>query len=63
MEHESFLKSFLSEVDERGYLKHRESKKIEFKKRFSFGSLGRYARSMAAFANAEGGYIIFGINV
>jgi len=61
MNHEQYLQDFLSEIDERGYLKHREGKKIEFKKSFSFGSMGRYSRTIAAFANAEGGYLIFGV--
>lgn len=33
----------------------------EFKESFTWGSIGLYARTMAAFANARGGYIIFGV--
>jgi len=39
----------------------RESSKLEFKENFNFGSLPKYARTMAAFSNNEGGYIVFGI--
>lgn len=39
----------------------RESTTLEFKDTFSFGSLPEYAKTMAAFANNEGGYIVFGI--
>lgn len=33
----------------------------EFKESFRWGSIGLYARTMAAFANARGGYLIFGV--
>lgn len=33
----------------------------EFKESFTWGSIGLYARTMAAFANARGGYLIFGV--
>lgn len=33
----------------------------EFKESFTWGSVGLYARTMAAFANARGGYLIFGV--
>jgi len=39
----------------------RESSSKEFKESFRMASLGLYARTMAAFANARGGYIIFGV--
>jgi len=39
----------------------RESSWLEFKEKFSFGSLAKYAKTMAAFANSQGGYIVFGI--
>ncbi len=38
-----------------------ESSSKEFKASFHFNSLPLYARTMAGFANASGGYIIFGI--
>ncbi len=39
----------------------RESGRLEFKESFNFGSLPEYARTMAAFANATGGYLVFGV--
>ncbi len=42
-------------------LNSRESGWLEFKEKFNFGSLSKYAKTMAAFANAQGGYIVFGI--
>lgn len=42
-------------------LNSRESSWLEFKETFNFGSLSKYAKTMAAFANTQGGYIVFGI--
>jgi len=39
----------------------RESGWLEFKEAFNFQSLGKYIRSAGAFANAKGGYIVYGI--
>ena len=39
----------------------RESSALEFKESFGWGSLSKYLRSCAAFANNKGGYIVFGI--
>ena len=39
----------------------RESSWLEFKESFGFLSLGKYIRSAAGFANAKGGYIVYGI--
>lgn len=39
----------------------RESNGLEFKESFGFGSLSRYIRTAAGFANAKGGYIVYGI--
>ena len=39
----------------------RESSHIEFKESFNWGSREAYARTLAAFANRKGGYIIYGI--
>lgn len=42
-------------------LNSRESGWLEFKEKFNFGSLSKYAKTMAAFANTQGGYIVYGI--
>ncbi len=39
----------------------REGTSKEFKESFTWGSIGLYARTMAAFSNAKGGYLIFGV--
>lgn len=57
-------KSSLIRVRESGSALHvvtRESSTKEFKENFTWGSIGLYARTMAAFANARGGYIFFGV--
>src|SRR5690625_7298845 len=41
--------------------KSRENTRLEFKESFNFGNLAEYARTMAAFSNARGGFIVFGI--
>ncbi len=48
---------------EDGRLKHRERKDLEFKANYNFGSIknGKFSKSMAAFSNADGGVMIFGI--
>jgi len=42
-------------------LKNRENSRIEFKRSFHKNSLAEYAKIMVSFANAEGGYIVFGV--
>lgn len=56
------FKKYIETKDD-GRLKHRERKDLEFKANYSFGSIknGKFSKSMAAFANADGGVIIFGI--
>jgi hypothetical protein len=54
--------AFTFELNEKGYLKKRESLDLEYKQNFQFGgSLMEYARSMVGMANNKGGEIIFGI--
>ena len=43
------------------YIKARESTTIEYKESYNHGSMAQYFKTMAAFANTDGGYIIFGI--
>ncbi len=42
-------------------VKIHESKRVEFKENFNFKNKKDYYKAMAAFANANGGYIFFGI--
>lgn len=42
-------------------LRNRESTQLEFKETFNLGSLAKYARTMAGFANNRGGFIVFGV--
>ena len=39
----------------------RESGTIEFKESFNWGSKDRYAKTIAAFANNKGGFLVFGV--
>lgn len=39
----------------------RESCTVKFKENFNKGSLAKYAKTMSAFANRDGGYLIFGV--
>ena len=52
---------FKFDSDDNQRLSSRESGKLEFKEAFHFGSADDYAKTMAAFANAAGGYLVFGI--
>ncbi len=44
-----------------GILYHRESQTLEFKESFNFAGLAEYFRDFSAFANNQGGFLIFGI--
>lgn len=62
-----FAKERLKEIfkidpEHSGRLISRESTTVEFKRNFNKGSkLNEYGRTMAAFANAQGGYLVFGV--
>lgn len=51
--------SFESELSDR--LVSRENSRLEFKESFNLGSADDYAKTAGAFANAQGGYIVFGV--
>lgn len=42
-------------------LLNREGSELEFKETFNLGSRVKYAKSMAAFANNKGGFLVFGV--
>jgi len=60
-QHEEYVRKVLSAVDASGNLKSRESNTVEFKESFNKNNTAKYAKTMAAYANNRGGYIIFGV--
>lgn len=61
MNHEENIKKVFSSFTASGTLKSRESNTVEFKESFNKGNTAKYAKTMAAYANNRGGYIIFGV--
>lgn len=55
------ISEILSKKDNEGRVTSRESSMLEFKENFNFGNLAEYSRTMAAFANNNGGVILFGV--
>lgn len=55
------VRKLVSAINESGQLRRRENTTVEFKQSFNFGSAAAYAKTMAAFANTRGGYIVFGV--
>jgi len=55
---------YLLEVDpeDLSCLRRNESNSVEYKKSFGLKSLDIYARTLAGYANADGGYLVFGID-
>ena len=54
--------AFSFELDNRGYLKKRESINLEYKQNFQLGdNLLKYIKTLAVMANNKGGQIIFGV--
>lgn len=50
-----------AELTEDNTLKCKESSTLEFKESFNLGHASKYIRTMIAFANNQGGYIVFGV--
>ncbi len=61
MTHEQFIRNLVGTAAKGERIKSRERNDLEFKETFGLGSWAKYAKTMAAFANNRGGYIIFGI--
>ena len=57
---EALNKIFIGSAKYVDRLTSRESGWLEFKEAFGFKGIGKYIRSAAAFANAKGGYIVYG---
>lgn len=49
------------EVNAAGFLKTRESSKVEFKEAFNWSNAEKYSKTIASFANNQGGYLVFGV--
>ena len=57
-----FMGSFQFDIDERGYLKKRESSDLEYKENFHRGDdILKYIKTLVGMANNKGGRIIFGV--
>ena len=54
------LKVFIEENPD-GHVRKHESTVVEYKANFSLGSIVKYAKTIAAFANNRGGAIVFGV--
>lgn len=61
MNHEEIVRKVLSSRNTAGKVKSRESSTVEFKESFSKNSTAKYAKTMAAYSNNRGGYLIFGV--
>lgn len=61
MSHQEFVSGVLSKTNSAGHVTSRERNDLEYKKSFGQKSWAKYAKTMAAFANNRGGYILFGI--
>ena len=61
MDYDQMVRKILAGRTSTGTLRSRESNTVEFKQSFNKGNAAAYAKTMAAYANNSGGYIIFGI--
>lgn len=61
MTHEEFVRKIIGNTDKNGRIKSRERNNLEYKESFGLNSSTAYAKTMAAFANNQGGYILFGV--
>ena len=58
---EEYKRIFVFESKQSNQINSRESSWLEFKESFNWSSKDKYAKSMAAFANNKGGFIVFGV--
>ena len=59
--HDETVLKIVTNTDSTGRIKSRECNNLEYKETFGQKSWAKYAKTMAAFANRNGGYILFGI--
>lgn len=59
--HDEIVKKIVSSFTASGTLRSRESNTVEFKESFNKSNTAKYAKTMAAYANNRGGYIVFGV--
>jgi hypothetical protein len=61
-DHQAAIQRILASFDPQTLrLNAREGSSVEFKESFNWANKDRYAKTMAAFANNRGGYLIFGV--
>lgn len=61
--HDEIVKKVLLRINSAGLLKSRESNTVEFKISFNKANTAKYAKTMAAFSNNRGGYIILVLRI
>src|SRR3989338_9722139 len=61
LQSQNFKKIFVFHVSIPNRITARESSWLEFKEALNWLSKDKYAKSMVAFANCKGGYLIFGV--
>lgn len=59
--YEDRVKEVLANSSDDGKVRSRESTSLEFKESFGFKSLAKYLKTICAFANTQGGILVFGV--
>lgn len=59
--YEDRVKEILANSSDDGKVRSRESTSLEFKENFGFKSLAKYLKTICAFANTQGGVLVFGV--
>ena len=62
-DHDFFLTKLFSSLEEETFkFGARESASVEFKESFNWNGKDKYGKTMAAFSNSRGGYLVFGVS-